>query len=86
MLRRQPEPAPRLIGVKEVAARTGTPASTVYKWGADPTHPFPEPVKVSDGRKGVRWVESEIDAYIQAAIKRRDTDAAAVDRILRRTA
>ncbi|ASD80061.1 AlpA family transcriptional regulator [Burkholderia gladioli pv. gladioli] len=50
----------RLIRLREVRARVGLGASTVYRYLAAGN--FPKPVEIGGGR--VAWLESEIDAWI----------------------
>ncbi|SDJ97773.1 helix-turn-helix transcriptional regulator [Billgrantia gudaonensis] len=61
----------KLIRMKEVMARTGLGRSTVYKYmnlGI-----FPKSVKLTT--RAVAWVESEVEAWIQKGIERRDGDS-----------
>lgn len=55
----------QLIRLKEVKAKTGLSRSAIY---ADPS--IPKPVKI--GPRAVAWVESEVDAWIEARIASRD--------------
>lgn len=54
----------QLLTLAEVEAKVGFKKSWIY---AEPT--FPKPVKIN-GRN--RWVASEVDAFIQKAVERRD--------------
>lgn len=58
----------RFIRLKEVLALTSLARSTVYKYIAQGL--FPKPVSL--GGKSVAWVESEIQAWIQARIDERE--------------
>lgn len=58
----------RLIRRKEVQAKTGYGASSIYAEMAK-GH-FPKPVMLSERR--VAWIESEIDAWIAERIASRD--------------
>lgn len=60
---------------KQVEARTGLSRSTIYakvrKSDKRPTEfdpTFPKPVQI--GARSVGWIESEVDAWIDAQIKR----------------
>ena len=60
----------KLIRIKEVLSRTGLGRSTVYKYmdlGL-----FPQQVKLNT--RSVAWVESEVDAWIEDSIARRDNE------------
>ncbi|MGY6255176.1 helix-turn-helix transcriptional regulator [Paraburkholderia caledonica] len=50
----------RLVRLREVRARVGLGASTVYRYLA--AGRFPRPVEIGGGR--VAWIESEIDEWI----------------------
>jgi prophage regulatory protein len=56
----------RLLRVCEVEDRVGAERGTLYKMVGAGT--FPRPVKVS---KSNRWVESEIDEWLDAKIQER---------------
>ncbi|MDR2450842.1 MAG: AlpA family transcriptional regulator [Candidatus Accumulibacter sp.] len=59
---------PVILRRNEVEARTGLARSTIYaRIAADA---FPRPVPL--GRKAVGWIESEIQAWIDARIVERD--------------
>ena len=61
-------PAPtRLLRREEVESRTGLSTSTIYKRMLDGK--FPKPVPLGD--KARRWVESEVDDWINALIAAR---------------
>lgn len=58
----------RLLPLSEVMARVGLRRSTIYEWigrGA-----FPPPVSLGATS---RWVESEVEAWIDARIAERDS-------------
>jgi len=62
--------SPKLLRLRAVTNRTGLSKSTIYalmKTGA-----FPLPVHL--GRRLVRWVATEIDAWILARAARRGLD------------
>jgi len=42
--------------------KLGVPRSTLYRWAADPNHPFPKPIKLSEKVSG--WTEEELDQWI----------------------
>ena len=52
----------RLLGVKRVAAKLDR--STRWIWSALAAGRFPAPVRL--GTRGVRWIEAEIDQWIDA--------------------
>ncbi|WP_102945710.1 AlpA family transcriptional regulator [Stenotrophomonas sp. VV52] len=66
----------RLLRLKQVLDRTGLPKSTIYSRISAGTFPKQVPVGCS-----VRWVESEIEAWIQALVDERDqhADAGGID-------
>lgn len=51
---------------KQVEARTGLSRSTIYTRIAEGS--FPRPIELGGGR-AVGWIESEINAWIQARIE-----------------
>lgn len=57
-----------LVTLREIERRTGFGHSTIYKMIAEGS--FPRQVKV--GRQGVRWLEAEITAWIQARLDARE--------------
>jgi prophage regulatory protein len=59
----------RMLRRKDVEVLTGLPRSTIYAGIAAGT--FPKPV-FPDGRRSVRWLESEIAAWQQKQIAARD--------------
>lgn len=60
----------KLIRIKDVMGRTGLGRSTIYKYMS--IGGFPKPIKL--GTRAVAWVESEIEAWVQQSIERRDED------------
>jgi prophage regulatory protein len=63
--------APKFIRRSEVLDRTGISAPTLYRLISE--NKFPTPVRLSDAERGtVRWVESEVDAWVAGHIKMRD--------------
>ena len=58
-------PAPSILRRKQVEARTGLARSTMYDRIKAGTFPAP----VSLGAKAVGWIESEIDAWLNARIQ-----------------
>jgi prophage regulatory protein len=52
----------RLLRLRDVKQKTGLGTSTIYRRIADSTFPAPR----SLGPNTVRWLESEIDAWIRA--------------------
>ncbi|ENW27204.1 helix-turn-helix transcriptional regulator [Acinetobacter lwoffii] len=60
----------RLIRRKEVQAKTGFGASSIYAEMAKGA--FPKPIQISERR--VAWIESEVDAWIAARIESRDAN------------
>ena len=68
-----------LITIRQLENRIGYKKTSVYD-RMDPASPrydpsFPAPVRFGTG--AVRWVETEVDAWVQAQIDRRDAQAAA---------
>lgn len=58
----------RLIPISAVLEKTGYKSqSTVYVKMAQGT--FPKPIKIDDGSDTNRWIESEIDGWIEAQIE-----------------
>ena len=64
---RRTNPPIRLLRISEVAARTGLSRSTIYEWSADGR--FPAPVRL--GGRVARWVEAEVDEWLQKWLERR---------------
>lgn len=60
----------QLIRIKEVMERTKLGKSTIYKYIK--MGMFPKPIKL--GTRYAAWVESEIDAWIEGHIARRDNE------------
>jgi prophage regulatory protein len=59
----------RLISIDEVTAQTGLGVSTIYKWMKDGN--FPLGVQLSP--RCVRWLQSEVSAYVDASKAKRIT-------------
>jgi prophage regulatory protein len=57
---------PTMLRRSQVEARTGLSRSSIYKYMRDGA--FPLPVSISP--KAVRWIESEVSAWILAHIER----------------
>jgi prophage regulatory protein len=62
-----------LIKYTEVQRRTGLSRSTIYNTDRLSKVTLPRPVHL--GGTSLRWVESELDAWIHKAIKKRDKEA-----------
>lgn len=67
--------APRIIRRKKLEERTGLSRSTIYS-RINPKSPaydpaFPLPIDLGQGMKNppVGWIESEVDAWLQAQVK-----------------
>jgi prophage regulatory protein len=65
MMSIQSQNALRILRRKQVESRTGLSRSTIYARIAEGL--FPRPIDLGGGR-AVGWVESEIDAWLQARI------------------
>ena len=59
----------RLIGLKEVTARTTLSKTSIYELMKD--NRFPKQVKL--GSRSVAWVESEVDDFVLSAINSRSS-------------
>jgi Predicted transcriptional regulator len=59
----------RLIGLKDVIARTSMSKTTIYELIKEGR--FPSQVKL--GCRSVAWVESEIDSFIEGVISNRQS-------------
>lgn len=64
--------ASTILRLPTVRARTGLSRSTIYMRVADGN--FPKPVNL--GARAVGWLEAEIDAWLEAQIKRSRGNAA----------
>lgn len=60
-------PKSRIIKLPEVKHRTGLSRSTIYAKIKDGSFP----VQISLGGRGVGWLESEIDGYIEGCLAAR---------------
>jgi prophage regulatory protein len=69
--------AKALLREPQVLERIGLSHSTLWKKVGEGL--FPAPVRLDPEGRAVAWVASEIDDFIEAAIKRRDTAAAAAE-------
>ena len=61
----------RILRRKQVETRTGLSRSTIYARMAE--NSFPRPVNLGGGR-AVGWLESEIDAWLEACISERSKE------------
>lgn len=61
----QPQTALIILRRKQVEARTGLSRSTIYDRMKAGTFPAP----ISLGAKAVGWIESEIDAWLNARVE-----------------
>lgn len=71
----QIQPALTILRRKQVEARTGLSRSSIYaRLRQNPKRPgdydptFPQPISI--GAKAVGWIESEIDAWLTAQVKK----------------
>jgi prophage regulatory protein len=62
----------RILRLRDVKAKTGQATSTIY--AAMASGNFPKPIPL--GERAVGWLESEIDAWIEACLRKRETRAA----------
>jgi prophage regulatory protein len=63
----------RVLRLPEVKARTALGTDSIYRGAREGW--FPKPIKLSERASG--WIESEIDAYLEARIAERDRAAPA---------
>jgi prophage regulatory protein len=61
----------RILRLRDVKAKTGQATSTIYAAMASGTFPRPIPL----GERAVGWLESEIDSWIEACLRKRETRA-----------
>jgi prophage regulatory protein len=61
----------RILRLRDVKAKTGQATSTIYAAMASGTFPRPIPL----GERTVGWLESEIDSWIEACLRKRETRA-----------
>jgi prophage regulatory protein len=59
---------PRILRLPDVQAKVGQPVSTIYAAMAKGT--FPQPIPL--GERAVGWLESEIDGWILACLRKRE--------------
>ena len=67
----QQPPINRLLRIKPIKERTGIPVSSLYYSISEGT--FPPPIKL--GERISAWVESEVDAVINARIRGESNEA-----------
>jgi prophage regulatory protein len=58
----------RILRLSAVKAKTGQATSTIYAAMASGNFPRPIPL----GERAVGWLESEIDSWIEACLRKRD--------------
>ena len=63
-----PRKGDSVLRLPEVEKRTGLRRATIYRRATAGT--FPKPVRIGPNATG--WIESEIDAFLAAAIAERD--------------
>lgn len=64
-------PHARLLDLSKTSDRSGVGRSYIYKQIA--LNLFPRPIKMGTGRRGaIRFVEAEVEAWIQAKIQSRE--------------
>lgn len=73
----------KLLTIKQVEEVTSIARRTLYAWAADPNHPFPKPINISNGRKGLRWREGELYSFIEKLSDKRLQKAADINCVLR---
>ena len=61
----------RVLRLRAVKAKTGQATSTIY--AAMASGKFPRPIPL--GERAVGWLESEIDSWIEACLRKRETRA-----------
>jgi prophage regulatory protein len=61
----------KLLAYEELRSSKGIPYSKVQLWRLEKRGQFPKRVALGPGRRG--WAEHEIDAWIAARIRARDT-------------
>ena len=61
----------RVLRLRDVKAKTGQATSTIYAAMASGTFPRPIPL----GERTVGWLSDEIDAWIEACRRKRETRA-----------
>src|SRR5262245_59586846 len=70
----------RLIRRTEVQAKTGLKGTQLYNKMKDPDPDKRFPASVNTGPRMVAWVESEVDDWIAARIRERDSGKAIANR------
>ena len=73
----------RLYNVKQVSELTATAARTLYDWAVKKDHDFPKPIKITGGKKGLRWDAQEVDDYLDSQFTERDERWADIRGMLR---
>ncbi len=61
----------KVLRIKQVEAATGLSRSTIYAMMSTGT--FPKPITLTGNRVG--WIESEVMAWLETRISRRDAQA-----------
>jgi prophage regulatory protein len=61
----------RILRIRDVKAKTGQATSTIY--AAMASGKFPRPIPL--GERTVGWLESEIDSWIEACLRKREARA-----------
>jgi prophage regulatory protein len=61
----------RILRLRDVKAKTGQATSTIY--AAMTEGKFPRPIPL--GERTVGWLESEVDGWIEACLRKRETRA-----------
>jgi prophage regulatory protein len=61
----------RILRLSAVKAKTGQATSTIYAAMASGNFPRPIPL----GERAVGWLESEIDSWIEACLRKREARA-----------
>jgi prophage regulatory protein len=60
--------SPRILRMQALKRKTGRGHSSIYM--AMKEGDFPRPIKI--GKRGVGWLEHEVDAWIKARVSQRD--------------
>jgi predicted DNA-binding transcriptional regulator AlpA len=70
----------RLLVASEVAQIRGCSVRSLKRYAVDPDDDFPKPI-LDAGH--LKWVESDIDEWLERRLAARDKEQAAVRRVLR---